>query len=574
MKLRFKQRLFLYFTLIFSVFTVWIYFFERAHDQKIKTEALGEKLDIYAQLIVKKIYPSFSLFPKKSMDSLQEMLPDHLRITLIDLQGKVLYDNSIETYNKLENHLHRPEIEEAKQNGKGNNIRVSASNQEKYFYFARKEGNFFVRVALPYDIETRSALQPDGGFFYFLIVAYFTILILINWVANRFGKSIKQLRDFALHPSDGSIQVDFPKDEFGEIGQKIMENYHQLHESKNQNEIERDKLLQHVQSSKEGICFFTEEKVPEFYNGLFIQYVNLITDVSGDAPSTIFSDGAFVGVQDYLKRKEDTPNEYKVKKQGKTFTFRTVSFENGSFEVIINDVTKQEKTLLLKQEMTSNIAHELRTPITGIRGYLETILSQALPEEKKTYFIRQAYNQTKLLSEIVQDMSLISKIEEVGHSFTMEPLDLSLLLQKIKEDFSVPAAEKDIQLHINIRKNAQIDGNQSLLYSIFKNLVENAIRYGGNGISIVISLYKEDNEYYYFSVYDTGVGIQDENHLPRLFERFYRIGEGRTRETGGSGLGLSIVKNAVLIHGGIISAKNRKEGGLEFLFDLKKGNLS
>lgn len=115
----------------------------------------------------------------------------------------------------------------------------------------------------------------------------------------------------------------------------------------------------------------------------------------------------------------------------------------------------------------------------------------------------------------------------------------------------------------------EIEGNHTLLYSIFRNLIDNALSYAGENITIGIDNYTEDNEFYYFSLYDTGCGVE-EAFLDRIFDRFYRINEGRSRKNGGSGLGLSIVKNAVLFHKGQISAKNRKDGGLEFIFSLRK----
>jgi len=120
----------------------------------------------------------------------------------------------------------------------------------------------------------------------------------------------------------------------------------------------------------------------------------------------------------------------------------------------------------------------------------------------------------------------------------------------------------------NIPDDLTVNGNQNLLYAVFRNLTDNVIRYAGENIKIRISMYNEDKDFYYFSFYDTGCGIANENHLNRLFERFYRINEGRTRDSGGSGLGLSIVKNAVAFHKGSITVKNRKEGGLEFLFTV------
>ncbi|MCL2131380.1 MAG: ATP-binding protein, partial [Lentimicrobiaceae bacterium] len=130
--------------------------------------------------------------------------------------------------------------------------------------------------------------------------------------------------------------------------------------------------------------------------------------------------------------------------------------------------------------------------------------------------------------------------------------------------------EKNMRMEWKMPDNLLIYGNFNLLYAIFRNLTDNAVRYAGNDTSIHIHLYNEDKDFYYFSYFDTGVGISEEHHLNRLFERFYRITEGRTRETGGTGLGLSIVKNAVLFHKGKIVAKNKVSGGLEFLFTIKK----
>jgi signal transduction histidine kinase len=167
-------------------------------------------------------------------------------------------------------------------------------------------------------------------------------------------------------------------------------------------------------------------------------------------------------------------------------------------------------------------------------------------------------------------MGLIAKMEEAPDLFVLEIVNIEQLLQKIKEDAKVQLDAKHIDMNWQLPIHLKLKGNGNLLYALFKNLTENVLRYAGENIKININIYNEDADFYYFSFYDTGVGVKDENHLNRIFERFYRINEGRTRDTGGSGLGLSIVKNAILFHKGKITAKNRKEGGLEFLFTLKK----
>ena len=167
-------------------------------------------------------------------------------------------------------------------------------------------------------------------------------------------------------------------------------------------------------------------------------------------------------------------------------------------------------------------------------------------------------------------MSLITKMDEAPQTFPLEEVNLHQLLKTLKRDLSISLEENESKLHWKIPKNLNINANKNLVYSIFRNLTENSIRYAGKGKSIEIHLINEDKEFYYFNFFDNGPGISDEKHFNRIFERFYRINEGRTRDTGGTGLGLSIVKNAVNFHKGKITVKNRKEGGLEFLFSLKK----
>ena len=275
---------------------------------------------------------------------------------------------------------------------------------------------------------------------------------------------------------------------------------------------------------------------------------------------------------DFLSNREQkaTYFETQINRQGKFFNLQVNVFEDNSFEVNINDITKQEKTRLLKQEMTSNIAHELRTPVTSIRGYLEIALNQPVDKETVNNFLTKAYQQTIVLSELIQDMSLITKIEEAPVSFNLEAVKIEDLLESLKNDLAEQLFEKNIHIERKSLQDVIVQGNPNLIYSIFRNLTENVIRYAGNNINVTINKYNEDNNFYYFSYSDTGIGIADEHHLNRLFERFYRVNEGRTRDTGGSGLGLSIVKNAILFHKGTIAAKNRAGGGLEFLFKLPK----
>jgi len=570
MKLDYRQRLFLYFGLLFTLFTFGIIIFEQFREKNYKTQGLKEKLETYTDIIQVAIEHSHdSVVP--AISRLQNLLPQDLRVTIISEEGKVLFDNSINDYISLDNHKDRPEIVEAQNEGKGTDIRVSESNKQKYLYFAKKADDKFIRVALLYNIKLQNFLKHDNAFLYFIILFFTVFIFFIHVTTKRLGKTIKQLRDYVLNSDKHDLdKLNFPNNEIGEIGSKIADNYFKLKESQKTVLMERQKLLQHIQVLEEGICFLSPKYEVEYHNGLFIQYLNIIADEASSDASIILTDENFSEIQDFLSQDEESYFEKIISKQGKIFAVRANLFKDGSFEVILSDITKEEKTRRLKQEMTGNIAHELRTPITSIRGYLETVLDQPLSDEKKQYIIERAFHQTIALSEIIQDMSLITKMEEAPNLFNLEKTNIVQLLERVKEDLSIRLVEKHIEMKWQVPEQLEITGNENLLYSLFRNLTDNAIRYGGENMCINVSIYNEDADFYYFSFYDTGIGVKDETYLNRIFERFFRISEGRTRDNGGTGLGLSIVKNAVLFHKGNISVKNRKEGGLEFLFTLKK----
>lgn len=221
----------------------------------------------------------------------------------------------------------------------------------------------------------------------------------------------------------------------------------------------------------------------------------------------------------------------------------------------------------LKRQLTNNINHELKTPICSILGYMEMILNnENLTPEQTRQFVTKSYDQAERLRHLMMDLLTITRIDEASSMIERERINLATLIQDVQDDV-VPQLEKqNITIKSNITKDLYIDGNHSLLYSIFRNLVDNAIAYSG-GRNIWIDLIAEDNKKYYFSLRDNGIGIE-EKHLQYIFERFYRVDKGRSRKMGGTGLGLSIVKNAILFHSGSIEARLEEMGGLEFRFSL------
>lgn len=192
-----------------------------------------------------------------------------------------------------------------------------------------------------------------------------------------------------------------------------------------------------------------------------------------------------------------------------------------------------------------------------------------MPPEKELYFLERCYAQGERLNSLLQDISLLNKMGAVGHISKMESFNLSELVKTVTEDVSLSLDASEIQVNNQLPNPLFMRGNFSMVYSIFRNLIDNSISYAGRGTTIFINCFRSDEKFLYISFSDNGVGV-DDKYLNRLFERFYRIDKGRSRKLGGTGLGLSIVKNAVILHGGSISVKNRVEGGLEFIFTLAR----
>jgi two-component system OmpR family sensor kinase/two-component system phosphate regulon sensor histidine kinase PhoR len=228
-----------------------------------------------------------------------------------------------------------------------------------------------------------------------------------------------------------------------------------------------------------------------------------------------------------------------------------------------------EKEGRMRRELTQNIAHELKTPVASILGYTETILNTpGIDEDTRNQFIARTHMQAQRLTALLQDISILNRMDYAANVLTMERVDVSQLFADIVQETALAFESREMTLTNSLPQGIIVRGNPSLLYSIFRNLIDNALNYAGQG-SIVKVYAAEETDYWHFVFADNGVGIPPE-HLPRIFERFYRIDKGRSRSLGGTGLGLAIVKNAVILHGGTITAKPTEGGGLTFEFSIKK----
>lgn len=585
--LSFSKKLFLSVILLFIAFAICFMTFQYRREKDYKIELLNTQLQDYNDRLN-------DFLRNRDRDTLdisqldkyvREHAMEELRVTLINKEGEVMYDNIEKNLQHFKNHLNRKEIKEAMTKGSGYSInRQSESLGGEFFYSAKyyPKSEYIIRSSLPYSVSLMQHLKADSHYVWFTLLISLVLIFIFYRFTHKLGMSITQLQQFALkadrnEPINTDIQGAFPKNELGEISQHIIQIYRRLHQAKEDLYIEREKLITHLQISHEGLGVFTHKKEELLVNNLFTQYANLISDKNLSSTEEIFSIPELQPITQFITKnrensigKEGKRMSLSIDKNGRIFSVECIIFQDDSFEISINDVTQEEEQARLKKQLTQNIAHELKTPVSSIQGYLETIVNNPdLSREKINTFIERSYAQSNRLAHLLRDISVLTRMEEAPSMIETETIHLSTMMQNILNEVALDLEEKQITAHNLLSEKVTLQGNASLLYSIFRNLTDNAIAYAGAGVTISVRCFREDERFYYFSFSDTGIGVAPE-HLSRLFERFYRVDKGRSRKLGGTGLGLAIVKNAVILHGGTIFAKNTPGGGLEFIFTLSK----
>ena len=452
---------------VFIVFAVAFIIFQHAREREYKINSLNARLQDYNSRMIE----TLEYVGDHSEKTLDWYVKNHhmrgLRVTLIDRQGRVVYDNLYKNYAKMDSHRNRQEVREALVNGNGYDFsRSSATMKQTYFYSATyvPELDLVVRSALPYDNDLAEVLKADQHYLWFTLVAMLVLVFILYRFVSRLGDNIAKLRLFASRADhneslDTEDLVGFSGDELGEIAERIIKMYKRL------------------------------------------------------------------------KR------------------------------------TKEEQNVL-KRQLTQNIAHELKTPVASIQGYLETVLENpSISEATKQQFLERCYAQSQRLTSLLHDISTLNRLDDAPDMVDFETVDINTMVGNIIKDTTLQMGERNMSFDNRLPRGVVVRGNQSLLYSVFRNLTDNAIAYAGEGTTITLSATLE-GDMWHFTFSDNGVGVPYE-HLPRLFERFYRVDKGRSRKMGGTGLGLAIVKNSVLLHGGTITVNNNITGGLRLEFTLK-----
>lgn len=515
------------------------------------------------------------------LDNLFSLLPDDIEAELVDPALRVTAATDSTSVGTQRSLSEDPELRLAYYNHSGDHLSTAEESDtaDGQLHYALYCDGHYIHLTRPYREQPATDRKT-----LWLACLLPSLLILLGMLVGTFvslratDRSISGLRRLtgALrrgeHP-DGPLFAD---DDIGTLGEELRRLFGESEAKVQRTEEMRQHLIALFDLSKIGIALFDSNGTTLFANTHFIQFASMISSraLPLESLSELLTEESMQPIGDFITSApggEERSRMAMIPSGSHIFEVKAFRSAAETFDLTIEDVTVSVQTAQLKREMTSNITHEIRTPLTSIRGYLETLRYSDLSPEQQAAFTDKAYRQAERLSAMMDDIRLISQMDErEAEEYRMEELDLGLVVEEARIAFADRIEQSGDRFVNEIPDGLTIHANNSLIHSVFQNLIENSLRYAGEGVTLCFSCYHRDDEYVYLSYYDTGRGVPEEK-LSRIFERFYRIDSGRTRDRGGSGLGLSIVRNAIRLHGGQIQARRHSpEGGLEFLFTLHK----
>ena len=257
---------------------------------------------------------------------------------------------------------------------------------------------------------------------------------------------------------------------------------------------------------------------------------------------------------------------------GRIFDLTAAPMPGGGVVAVMHDQTEIERVEKTRRDFIANVSHELRTPLTSIQGYAETVLDHEQLSDTAREFLEIIRKNAMRMSRLTEDLLVLARVESGERSFKLEPATPQELLDEAVQTFQEIADSRGIELTVMNTANSMVSVDRDAIHQVFGNLIDNALKYGEDGRKILIGACEREDGVQFF-VRDFGAGIPSE-HLPRLFERFYRVDKARSRESGGTGLGLAIAKHVVRAHGGTIKAESELNHGATFYFTLPREEVA
>ena len=507
-----------------------------------------------------------------SSDKVVKNVPKDYRVTVIDKSGKVLSDSETADVSNMENHIDRKEIVAALHGKPVAVTRRSDTTNKDMVYSAVKvdlsaDDYVFVRVSTPVDsvnLYATSTILPN---FYVLIAAIIAAVILSVVLTKSLVKPMAEIKNSLIALNNGTFTPSTPSEkdpeinkmlsEINDIGEKLSDTITTVSEDNKK----LDYILNNV---SDGIVVITANGNIEVMN----DNAKLVFDVKNDAISSNYT--VLSANEKFISAVSDAVNE----RINKVFEFTTAAhdvyltsircLDGGMTIIVLSDITAVKHGEEIRSEFFANASHELKTPLTAIKGFNDVIGMKSKDGDIRTLSAKIDKEVNRVVS-LIDDMLNLSKLETTKTPI-VEKIDLVAVARDAEESISALARAKNVNIEISGEGVVEMEKDHA--YELVKNLMENAVRYNEDGGHVFVSV-DEKADKVTLKVKDDGIGIDEENQS-RIFERFYRVNKSRSRETGGTGLGLSIVKHVAELYGAKLTLSSTLGAGTEITVSFKK----
>ncbi|MBZ5599439.1 MAG: HAMP domain-containing protein [Acidobacteriia bacterium] len=490
------------------------------------------------------------------------------RATIIDAQGKVLADSEADA-NSMENHAHRPEFVAALKGEVGTDTRRSHTLGIPFLYIAAPISGGAVRLAYPLsDVEAATA-RVHRTLLFGSGLAFVVALIVAGIAAHLTARRLQRIVQFAERIAAGELAARIAEgsgDEIGQVAAALDRTAHQLETSFVALQTSQRQLETLLNSMQDAVIAVGADRRVQWANQSMDRLVPQGSRLSAPVVETVRDPDFLRAVRNASEGGKASTTRAGSILPGRTFEVTAAPMPGGGAVAVLRDLTETERVEKTRRDFIANVSHELRTPLTSIQGYTETLLDTAPGGNHSREFLEVIRKNATRMSRLTEDLLTLARVESGEQRFDVQPVTSGELLQDAVQSFHEVARSHGIELQVEDTAQAQVGADRDAVHQVFANLVDNAMKYGASGRRIVLGA-RTSQSGIEFYVRDFGPGIPSE-HLPRLFERFYRVDKARSRESGGTGLGLAIAKHIVLAHGGTIRAESELNHGSTFLFTL------
>jgi len=491
------------------------------------------------------------------------------RATIIDRNGKVLADSEADP-ETMENHAQRPEFVAALKGTEGEASRTSKTLGIDFLYTAAPVKNGAVRLAYPLAAIKESSAGIQSSLIRGSLLALFIAIILAAAAAVLISRRLQRIVSFAERIAAGNlsarIEVD-SADEIARVAMALNTTAERLEQSLSEIESSRQQLEAVLNSMQAPVIAVNREERVEWVNGAMTRLMPGRVRLQAPLLETIREPDLLLAVRETIRTRQIHTTRAHIL-PGRTYETTVAPMLAGSAVVLLHDLTEVERVEKTRRDFIANVSHELRTPLTSIQGYAETLLDLNTTDHATREFLEIIRKNTARMSRLTEDLLTLARVESGEQRFRLQEIAASQLIRETQQYFGEIANLQGSELSIELIEDAMVKADPEAVHQVFSNLISNAVKYCPPGTPIVIGAHRRENDVEFF-VRDTGPGIASE-HLPRLFQRFYRVDKARSRESGGTGLGLAIVKHIVIAHGGTVRVESELHHGSRFFFTLRR----